>query len=65
MPLRTPDITAAQIIAVVGSAIALAVAFGAPISKSQADAIVSFVTVLAPVLIGADALIRHGRSRPK
>ena len=58
-----PNITPAQIVAVVGAFVAFLVAFGVPISDSQRDAMVSLATVLFPVLIGADALIRHGRSR--
>jgi hypothetical protein len=61
--LATPDITTAQIIAVVGAVIALAVAFGLDISQEKQDAIRNLVLVLAPVLIAADGLIRHGRSR--
>lgn len=60
--MRTPDLTAAQIVSIVGSVLALAVALGAPISHEASSAILSLVTVLAPVLLGADAVIRHGRA---
>jgi hypothetical protein len=53
--LKTPDITTAQIVAVVGAAIALAVAFGLDISQEKQDAIKNLVIVLAPVLLAADA----------
>jgi hypothetical protein len=53
--LATPDITTAQIVAIVGAAIALAVAFGLDISQEKQDAIKNLVMVLAPVLIAADA----------
>jgi hypothetical protein len=61
--LKLPDITPAQIVAVVGAAIAVAVAFGAPIPKEAQDAITQLVIVLAPILVIGDAAIRHGRSR--
>lgn len=61
--LKTPDFTAAQAVAVVGAIIALAVAFGFDISQEKQDAIKNLVIVLAPVLLAADAVIRHGRSR--
>lgn len=61
--LSTPDITPAQVIAVVGSVLAVIVAAGLDISQELQDSIIRLVTVLAPLLLGADALIRHGRSR--
>lgn len=61
--LQLPDITPAQIVAIVGSILGVAVAAGLPISKDLQDAIIALVTVLAPVLLVSDAAIRHGRSR--
>ena len=61
--LKTPDITPAQIIAVLGAIFAVALAAGLNISKDLQDAIILLVTVLAPVIIGGDAVIRNGRAR--
>jgi hypothetical protein len=61
--MQRPDITPAQLVALVGSVLALAVAFGVPISEAQSAAIVDTVQILAPILLAADAVIRHGRSR--
>jgi len=62
MAFATPDITPAQIIAVVGAVIGVAVAGGLPISQDLQDAIIRLVTVLAPLLLVSDAVIRHGRA---
>jgi hypothetical protein len=61
--LRTPDITLAQMVAVVGAILAVAVAAGLPLSKDLQDSIIDLITVLAPLLVVGDAAIRHGRSR--
>jgi phosphate/sulfate permease len=61
--LKLPDITPAQIVAVVGSVIAVAVAAGLDISDELQESIITLVTVIAPIILGADAVIRHGRSR--
>lgn len=61
--LKTPDVTLVQIIAVLGAGFALAAAFGLDISQDKQNAIVQLVTVLAPIVIAADAVIRHGRAR--
>lgn len=61
--MQTPDITPAQLIAIVGSILAVAVAAGLPLSKDLTDSIIQLVTVIAPVLLVGDAVIRHGRSR--
>lgn len=60
--MRTPDITPAQLLGIVAAAIALAVAFGAPITDAQSYAILGFVGTLAAVLFHSDAKIRHGRA---
>jgi multisubunit Na+/H+ antiporter MnhB subunit len=59
---KTPDITPAQIVAVVGAVIAVLVAFGVDLSKAQTDAVIQAVSVIAGVLIAGDAVVRHGRS---
>lgn len=61
--LATPDITPAQIVAAVGGAIGLAVALGAPLSQQHQQLLTLFVTVFAPVLVAADAAIRHSRAK--
>jgi hypothetical protein len=58
----TPDITPAQIIAVVGAVLGVAVAGGLDISQDLQDKILNLITVLAPILLVADAGIRHGRA---
>jgi multisubunit Na+/H+ antiporter MnhB subunit len=59
---KTPDITPAQIVAVVGAVIAVLVAFGVDLSKEQVDAVIQAVAVIAGVLIAGDAVVRHGRA---
>lgn len=61
--MSTPDLTPAQIIAVVGAALGVLVAGGLDISNDLQDSIIQLVTVLAPLLLASDAVIRHGRSR--
>ena len=62
-PLKMPDITPAQIIAVVGSIFGICVAAGLDISQDLQNSIIDLITILAPLLILGDAGIRHGRSR--
>lgn len=59
---KTPDITPAQVVAVVGSVIGALVAFGVDITQAQTDAVLQLVTVVAGVLIAGDAVVRHGRA---
>jgi hypothetical protein len=61
--LSTPDITIAQIVAIGGAVLGVAVAAGLPLSKELQDSIIQLITVLAPLLLIGDAAIRHGRSR--
>jgi hypothetical protein len=61
--VKTPDITLAQIVAVLLSVFGMAAAFGLDISQGKQDAIVDFITVMAPIVVAADAFIRHGRSK--
>ena len=59
---QMPDITPAQIIAIVGSVIGAAIAFGVHVSKEQQDAILAVTGAIAAVLIGSDAHLRGRRS---
>jgi hypothetical protein len=61
--MQMPNITPAQIIAVVGAILAVAISAGLDISKDLQDSILQLTTVLSGLLLGADAVIRHGRSR--
>jgi hypothetical protein len=56
-----PDITPAQIVAIVGNVIAVAIAFGAHITKQQQDAILALVGALGAFLILGDAHLRGRR----
>ncbi len=60
---QTPDITPAQVLAVVGAVIGVLVAAGLPLSQSLQDSIIQLVTVIAPILLISDAAIRHGRAK--
>lgn len=59
----TPDLTPAQILAIVGAVIGVAVAAGLPLSQGLQDAIIQLVTVIAPILLVSDAIVRHGRAK--
>ena len=59
---KTPDITPAQIVAIVGACIAVAGAFGFDVSQDQKDAILQLATVLSSALVVGDAVVRHGRA---
>lgn len=61
--VNRPDITPAQILAVVQSIVAVAVAFGAPITEAQSVALLALAGGLAAILGYSDARIREGRSR--
>jgi hypothetical protein len=58
---RMPDLTAAQIVALVGAVISAAVAFGADISKEQQVAILSLAGAVAAILVASDAHLRSRR----
>ena len=60
--MKRPDITPAQIVAIVAATLGVLAAAGLPISHDLQDHILNLVTVLAPVLVGADAAIRVGRN---
>ena len=57
-----PDITPAQIVAIVGNILAVTIAFGAHISKQQQDAILALVGALGSFLILGDAHLRGRRA---
>jgi hypothetical protein len=58
----TPDVTLAQWIALGGAILGVAVAAGLPLSQELQDKIINLITVLAPILIAGDAVVRHGRA---
>ncbi len=60
---ETPDITPAQAIAVVGAILGVLVAGGLPLSQDLQDSIIKLVTVIAPILLISDAVVRHGRAK--
>jgi hypothetical protein len=62
MQFSSPDITAAQVVAIAGAIIAVGVSAGLNISQDLQDSIIRLVTVLAPILLVSDAAIRHGRA---
>lgn len=57
-----PDLTRAQLVALVQAVLGVAIAFGAPITEQQSVAIIALTGVLGSVLIGADAKIRVARN---
>lgn len=59
---KTPDVTPAQIIALVGALIGVGAAFGFDLSQQQQDAILQLVSIVAGLLLAGDAVIRHGRA---
>lgn len=61
--MKTPDITPAQVVALVQAIIAVLVAFAVPISDAQSAALLGLTTIVAAVLLGADAAIRRGRAK--
>jgi hypothetical protein len=61
--VKTPDITPAQVVAIVQAVIAVCVAFAVPISGAQSAALLGLTTIVASVLLGADAAIRRGRAK--
>jgi actin-like ATPase involved in cell morphogenesis len=61
--VKTPDLTRAQLLAVLQAAVAAAVAFGAPITAQQGAALLALAGALSVVLVGADAAIRRARAQ--
>ena len=60
--MQTPDITKAQAMALVGSLIQAAVAFGVTLTQQQQDAMMGVFAVLAAIVF-ADMGIRRGRAK--
>ena len=60
---RMPDITAAQVVGLVGAVVAIAVSFGVNISKEQQEAIMALAAAVAAILFAADAHVRTHRVR--
>lgn len=61
--VEMPDITKAQIVALVQAVLALVIAFGVDLTEAQQTAIIGLAGAVAIVLPLADAIIRNGRSR--
>jgi hypothetical protein len=61
----SPDITPAQVLAIAGNVIAVAIAFGAHITKQQQDAILALVGVLGAFLVASDAHLRGRRAHAR
>lgn len=61
--MNMPDVTKAQIIALVQAVLALVIAFGVDLTEAQQTAIIGLAGAVAIVLPIADAIIRNGRSR--
>lgn len=59
---QQPDIPASTIVAFVQQVLAVAVAFGAPITEAQSIAIVGLAAVCGSVLMLADARLRVARN---
>ena len=60
--MNTPDVTKAQIIAVLQPLITLAIAFGAPISAAQETAMIGAAGAISTALIVMDGLMRRARA---
>jgi hypothetical protein len=58
-----PDVTKTQLVALVQAVIAVAAAFGLPISDAQSAALIGLAAAGLVVLPIADAMIRRGRAR--
>jgi hypothetical protein len=61
--LETPALTKAMVLAVVKDAIAVAVAFGAPLNSTQQLALLALAASTTALLLGADVAIRHARAK--
>lgn len=62
--LATPDITPAQIIALIKAVLVLAASFGLALDDKQVASIVSLAALVVPMaLMVADAMIRKGRAQ--
>lgn len=61
--MKTPDITPAQVVALVQAVISVLVAFSVPVSDAQSAALLGLTTIVASILIVGDAVIRRGRAK--
>lgn len=61
--MKRPDITPAQIVALVQAVISVLVSFSVPISDVQSAGLLALTTIVASVLIVGDAAIRRGRAK--
>ena len=61
--MQTPDITKAQIVALLQPVLTAAVAFGAPLSEAQQAAILGLAGSISIALVIGDAIIRQGRAK--
>ena len=59
---KFPSITAAQVVAIVGAVVGLAVAAGLDISQDLQNSIINLVTIVSSALIVGDAGVRIGRN---
>jgi len=59
---KVPDITPAQIVAVIANVIAVAVAFGVHIAKEQQIAILALAGALGSILVLSDSHLRSQRA---
>jgi hypothetical protein len=59
--VKTPDVTKAQVLALMQAAIATAVAFGAPLTDVQQAALMALAVFV--VLVAADVHLRRGRAK--
>ena len=58
-----PDVTRAQIVALVQATIAVFVAFGAHVTEAQSVALLTLAAVIGAVLVHGDAGIRRARNQ--
>jgi len=60
--MDTPDVTKAQIIAIIQPPVTLAIAFGAPITTAQETALMGMAGAISTALIVMDGLMRRARA---
>lgn len=60
--MNLPAITKAQIVAVAGAVVGVAVAFGVPLTPDQQKALLALVAVIAGLLLHSDVKIRGNRA---
>src|SRR2546421_83876 len=57
-----PDLSAAQLVGIIGAVIAVAVSFGVNISKEQQEAVLALAAAVGAILFAADAHVRTHRA---